>query len=304
MNTMSTAAVASVGARATAASSPPNTRASTCSRRGVGRARWAAIRPPATAPTPMQAVRMRVGAGPPVEGVLGQQGQGHREVVGEDPDHGHGQQGVAQAGGAPDVAEAVPDLPLGPLHRPGRVQLGRPHHRQADDHGDVGGGVDEEADTQPDQRDDHAPDGRPDHPGGVHHHGVQAHGVGKVVAPHHLHDEGLAGRIVEDVDHSRAGRPAGRPATAGPCGSPPGRPAPGPAAHRRPGSGRAAVRLFIRSATSPPKGPNSSMGRNWRPTTIPRSTPLPVRWRTSHAWATVCIQVPETEMSWAVKYSR
>ncbi len=37
---------------------------------------------------------------------------------------------------------------------------------------------------------------------------------------------------------------------------------------------------------------------------MPRATPLPVRWRTSQAWATVCIQVPDTEMSWAVKYSR
>ena len=43
------------------------------------------------------------------------------------------------------------------------------------------------------------------------------------------------------------------------------------------------------------------MGRNCRPTTIPRSTLLPVRCSTNHAWATVCIQVPDTEMSWAVK---
>ena len=46
------------------------------------------------------------------------------------------------------------------------------------------------------------------------------------------------------------------------------------------------------------------MGRNWSPTTIPRATPLPVRCRTSHAWATDCIHVPDTEMSWAVKYRR
>lgn len=29
--------------------------------------------------------------------------------------------------------------------------------------------------------------------------------------------------------------------------------------------------------------------------------PLPVRWSTSQAWATDCIHVPETEMSWAMK---
>ena len=34
---------------------------------------------------------------------------------------------------------------------------------------------------------------------------------------------------------------------------------------------------------------------------MPRATPLPVRWRTSQAWATDCIQVPDTEMSWAMK---
>ena len=43
------------------------------------------------------------------------------------------------------------------------------------------------------------------------------------------------------------------------------------------------------------------MGRNCRPTTIPRSTPLPERRSTSQAWATDCIQVPDTEMSWAMK---
>ena len=60
-------------------------------------------------------------------------------------------------------------------------------------------------------------------------------------------------------------------------------------------------RLLARSATRPPNGPNSSIGRNWSPTTMPRATPLSVRWRTSQAWATDCIQVPDTEMSWAQK---
>ena len=35
------------------------------------------------------------------------------------------------------------------------------------------------------------------------------------------------------------------------------------------------------------------------------STPVPwSRNRMRYVWATVCIQVPETEMTWPVKYSR
>ena len=52
----------------------------------------------------------------------------------------------------------------------------------------------------PNREDEHAADGRPDHPGRVHQHAVEAHRVGQQVEPDHLGDEGLAGRVVEQVD--------------------------------------------------------------------------------------------------------
>ena len=63
-------------------------------------------------------------------------------------------------------------------------------------------------------------------------------------------------------------------------------------------------RLSERSASSPPHMPNSSMGRNCRATVTPRATPLSVMFSTSQLWATVCISVPVTEMSWPMKNSR
>ena len=143
----------------------------TGSSRGVGRARWAATRPPTTAPTPMARGEQRVGAGPAVEGDLGQQGQGDGEVVGEDADDGHGRRaccaapGCARRSGSPRGSGPWPAPPAGR-----RVELGGAHHGQADEHGHVGGGVHEEADAQPDESDDHAADGRARPPGGVHDH--------------------------------------------------------------------------------------------------------------------------------------
>lgn len=37
---------------------------------------------------------------------------------------------------------------------------------------------------------------------------------------------------------------------------------------------------------------------------MPSATPLPVRLRTSHAAATICIHVPVTEIAWPTKNSR
>jgi hypothetical protein len=60
-------------------------------------------------------------------------------------------------------------------------------------------------------------------------------------------------------------------------------------------------RFDIRSAIRPPQAPNSSIGRNCSAVVRPTATPLPVRLRISQIAATVCIQVPEREISWPVK---
>ena len=60
-------------------------------------------------------------------------------------------------------------------------------------------------------------------------------------------------------------------------------------------------RLSTRSATTPPRGPTTSMGRNWHAMTRPSQAPLPVSCSTSQPRATVCIQVPLTETSWPAK---
>ncbi len=59
-----------------------------------------------------------------------------------------------------------------------------------------------------------------------------------------------------------------------------------------------------RSASRPPQAPNSSIGRNWRAAVMPTETPEPVSCTISHISATICIQLPEIEMTWPVKYRR
>ena len=59
-----------------------------------------------------------------------------------------------------------------------------------------------------------------------------------------------------------------------------------------------------RSASRPPQAPNSSIGRNWNAAVTPTETPEPVSCTISHISATICIQLPEIEMTWPVKYRR
>jgi len=63
-------------------------------------------------------------------------------------------------------------------------------------------------------------------------------------------------------------------------------------------------RLSKRSAMTPPHVPASSIGTNCRPAVAPSATALPVSLSTSHACATDCIHVPDTEMAWPKKYRR
>ncbi len=60
-------------------------------------------------------------------------------------------------------------------------------------------------------------------------------------------------------------------------------------------------RLGTRSASSPPQAPNSSTGRNCSAEVTPTATPLSVSRSTSHISATICIQLPLSEMIWPAK---
>ena len=67
---------------------------------------------------------------------------------------------------------------------------------------------------------------------------------------------------------------------------------------------RSTRRLSIRSANTPPSGPNRNIGRNLAAVVRPSWVPLWVRSSTTKDCATVCIQVPATETSWPKKNSR
>ncbi len=64
------------------------------------------------------------------------------------------------------------------------------------------------------------------------------------------------------------------------------------------------VRLFTRSATSPPTAPRTSTGANCKAAVMPRSTALPVSLNTSQLWASDCIHDPDWEMVWPMNHSR
>ena len=58
-------------------------------------------------------------------------------------------------------------------------------------------------------------------------------------------------------------------------------------------------RLSYRSASTPPNSENSSVGPNCRASTKPIAVPeLPDSSRISQSWATRCIQVPVSEITW------
>src|ERR1019366_2373730 len=63
-------------------------------------------------------------------------------------------------------------------------------------------------------------------------------------------------------------------------------------------------RFSRRSATRPPYGPRINMGTYCSATAIPRSTDDPVICNTNQPWASDCIHVPDTEISWPMEYRR
>ena len=60
-------------------------------------------------------------------------------------------------------------------------------------------------------------------------------------------------------------------------------------------------RLSKRSASSPPKAPNSRIGANCSAVVSPTATPLWVRVRISHVSATIWTQLPLSETTWPTK---
>jgi hypothetical protein len=60
-------------------------------------------------------------------------------------------------------------------------------------------------------------------------------------------------------------------------------------------------RLDTRSASSPPQAPATSIGTNCSAAVSPTTTLLFVRRSTSHISATICIQLPLSEMIWPMK---
>ncbi len=60
-------------------------------------------------------------------------------------------------------------------------------------------------------------------------------------------------------------------------------------------------RFGTRSAISPPHAPKTSIGRNCSAVVTPTASPLPVRERTNHISAIICIQLPDSETSWPAK---
>ena len=63
-------------------------------------------------------------------------------------------------------------------------------------------------------------------------------------------------------------------------------------------------RLGSASAISPPNSPRTMTGRNCTAAVRPSRNGSPVICRTSQAWATCCIHMPMSEMSWPTKNSR
>ncbi len=63
-------------------------------------------------------------------------------------------------------------------------------------------------------------------------------------------------------------------------------------------------RLGRASAATPANSPRIMTGMNCAAATMPSHIGSPVSSRTSHAWATCCIQVPTRETAWPAKKIR
>ena len=113
----------------------------------------------------------------PLEVAGDEQREDGLEVVGQRADHGHHHQRHEQLGHAAHVAQAGPHLALGPGRDRRGAQLGRAHHPQPGQHGDVGQAVAEEGPAVADRRHQQAGQRRAHHPGRGHERAVQADGV-------------------------------------------------------------------------------------------------------------------------------
>ena len=63
-------------------------------------------------------------------------------------------------------------------------------------------------------------------------------------------------------------------------------------------------RLSRRSEITPPRRPRTAKGPNWQAAMIPTAPAEWVSSSTSHDWATLCTQVPDTDTAWPMNQSR
>lgn len=89
-----------------------------------------------------------------------------------------------------------------------RAQLLGPHHSRGGQHGDVGDGVEREAQSVPRRDDEEAGERGAEDPRGVRHRAVEGDRVGDVVERHHLVDERTSDGVVER-EHAAAGQRGG-----------------------------------------------------------------------------------------------
>ena len=267
--------------------------------RGPTGAAAAVARPPTTAPTPMAARQQAVGAGVAVEGEPGQDRQDHLELVGQRADERHHQQRRAQRRRVA-TRSAGPRAP-GPWpgrDRPWRRECARgPCASSGDDHGDVGGRVEQEARPDADEGDRRRRRGR------ARRRGprscctlLSVMALRQQLGPDQLEHEGLARRVVDDGDQARGRRRARTPSRA----------APTPVTVSTPRSERQRAGRRLRgdeqAARVDPvdddaaQGPEQQHGQE-----LQRGDEADGRCResvscsTSQPWATVCIHVPASE---------
>ena len=88
------------------------------------------------------------------------------------------------------------------------MEVSGAHCCQGDDDRHVGTGVDEEAPCEANGGDEDATEAGANHPGQIHEDRVETHRVREQFVANHLLDEGLSGRVVEEVDESRDEREA------------------------------------------------------------------------------------------------
>ena len=233
-----------------------------------------------------------------MEGVLGEHGQDHGEIEGQEPDHQHHEKREPELLATSGVAQALLDAASSGRRRSAR--LARPDDEQGGDDGQIGQCVEPEAHRRAHRHDQHAGQSGPDHAGAVDHHPVEAHRARQILGRHEAADQCLAGGRVGDLDETPRDADSDQtPTLAAPAAA---------SAHNSAAKTQYSVwvrtrslRRSTRSATAPPQGPSNSEGIPPAARTNPRSPGEPVSSRTSQPIAVCCKKVPLAETTWPPK---